>query len=97
MEAAKLLQNQIGADYKMDIYILQNKFKDMLKIDNSKEFGRFFADEDYIVDIQGKTHRYMVIWQGRKLVGEENSKLSETLTKFTGGEVSSSTTRTNII
>jgi len=62
MEAANLLKQQIGSDPKIDIYILQNGFKDMVKIDNPKEFGKFFADEDYIVDIKGKTHRYMVIW-----------------------------------
>jgi hypothetical protein len=62
MEAAKILKDQIGKDYKMDVYILQNNLKDMVKIDNSKEIGKFFAAEIYIIDIQGKNLRYQVVW-----------------------------------
>ena len=54
--------DKLGSDPKIDIYVLTNNCTEMVKIDNPKEFGVFFSEESYIIDIKGKPGRYVVTW-----------------------------------
>jgi hypothetical protein len=46
-------------------------------VDNGKpvevkqeEWGHFFGEEIYIIDLKGKKHRYVLMWMGPKLNAE---------------------------
>ena len=40
------------------------------------DYGSFFSDEIYILDLKGKKHRYVLTWMGPKLDEFEISKTS---------------------
>lgn len=54
------MMDQLGANYSVTVYQLTENCKNCVKVDNSKEFGIFFAEEVYAVDVQGKDHRYVI-------------------------------------
>lgn len=96
MEAAKLMMDKLGSNYTVTIYHLQDGLKKSVKVDNPKEFGVFFDEEVYCVDINSQQHRYMIIWHGPVPAGGDSAKISETLNKLEDGGVSSNTSRINV-
>ena len=48
----------------MDIYHVKDGKPEKIPKD---EFGNFFVDDIYIIDLIGKKHRYVVTWMGPKL------------------------------
>jgi len=88
--------DQLGADYTVTTYILEDNYRKPVKIESPAEQGRFFKDEVYVVDVQGKTHRYMICWMGPKLTGKEIAETSEAMNIMVGGVLDSSTTRSRV-
>lgn len=60
------MMNQLGDKHTVDVYQLTEDCKNVVKVDNAKEFGIFFAEEVYAIDVKGKDHRYVIMWQGPK-------------------------------
>lgn len=48
----------------MVVYIVENEQPKLLP---KEEWGHFFSDELYIIDLKGKKHRYVLMWMGPKL------------------------------
>ena len=44
-----------------------------------EDWGSFYAEELYIIDLVGKKHRYVTMWMGPKLTPD---KISETSSYF---------------
>ncbi len=51
-------------DYTMSVYHVEDEKP--VKLD-PVEYGHFFSDDLYIIDLQGKKHRYVLLWMGPKL------------------------------
>ena len=51
LEASKLMMEQLGKDYTVTVYQLIDDCKNVVKVENPKEYGLFFADEVYCVDV----------------------------------------------
>lgn len=51
----------------MSVYVVEND-KPVLLPEN--EWGHFFSDDIYIIDLKGKRHRYVLMWMGPKLEAE---------------------------
>ena len=58
-----------------------------------EEWGHFFSDELYIVDLKGKKHRYVVMWMGPKLNTEEYTNTAKYMDIITNYENSNLITR----
>jgi hypothetical protein len=93
LEAAKLMLNDLGADYTVTVYQLIDDCRKTVKVEDPDEMGRFFNEEAYIVDVQGSTHRYMICWQGQRLSGEKIAHASEAQNVLCDGILSSNMTR----
>jgi hypothetical protein len=48
----------------MDLYIVDNETPVKLQ---ETDYGHFFSDDLYIIDLKGKKHRYVLLWMGPKL------------------------------
>lgn len=48
----------------MDVYVVENEKPVKLE---APEYGHFYSDDLYIIDLQGKNHRYVLLWMGPKL------------------------------
>lgn len=52
------------------------------------EWGHFFAEETYIIDLKGPKHRYVLCWMGPKLTLEEvtaTSSVVDIVTNYENG------------
>lgn len=96
LQAAALAMEQLGKDFTVTTYILEDGYSNAVKIEGPMEQGRFYKDEVYVVDVQGKEHRYMICWMGPKLTGKEIAKTSEAMNVMVGGILDSNTTRSRI-
>ena len=63
-QAKKALFDKLGTDYKQFMYHVENEKPVAIK---EEEWGFFFGEELYIVDLKGKKHRYVTMWMGPKL------------------------------
>jgi len=80
-------------DYEMSVYVIENqKPVQLTEID----YGHFFSDEIYIIDLKGKKHRYVVTWMGPKLNPQEMSQTSSYMDMVTNYENSNSITRCRV-
>lgn len=96
MEAAAMLKSKISDNYTIETYFVSHDYKEMIKITDQKEFGRFFADEVYIVDIKSDQHQYLTTWEGRNINPGDRAKIRELMNKHCNYEISSNQTRTYI-
>ncbi len=60
------------------------------------EYGQFFSEDIYIVDLKGKKHRYVLMWMGPKLTSIEITNTSKHMDVITNYENSSEITRTRV-
>jgi len=60
------------------------------------EWGHFYSDDIYIIDLKGAKHRYIVMWMGPKLNSEELSITTGYMDKVTNYENSSMITRNRV-
>lgn len=84
-QAAKLLFDKLGAGYSMNVYYCHWDSGQVYPIDK-EEWGTFYSDEIYLIDLQGKNHRYIVMWIGSHLSLDqytETSKFFDVLTNYT--------------
>ena len=75
----------------------------MYHVDNEKpvaldkeEWGHFFSDDLYIVDLKGKKHRYVLMWMGPKLDPKEYSDTARYMDIITNYENSNLITRQRV-
>ena len=96
--AASILKKQLGTLEHVTVYHLpaEDNYRKYVKVENEAEFGHFFSDEVYVIDIQGSDHRYMVNWQGTKIDGGMQAKCNETMNDMCGGIISSDMSRNYI-
>lgn len=66
-----------------------------VKLDKS-EFGHFFSEDLYIMDLQGKRHRYVLMWMGPKLDLQQLSETSTFMDMVTNYENSNLITRNRV-
>lgn len=57
----------------MDVHVIQD---DKIVAVPKEEWGHFFGDELYLIDLKGKNHRYITMWMGPKLSPEEYTNTS---------------------
>ena len=57
------------------------------------EWGAFFSNNLYIVDLKGKGHRYVLMWMGPKLEAEAHTATSKHMDIVTNYENSNAITR----
>ncbi len=62
----------------------------------AEEWGHFFSDELYIIDLKGKKHRYVLMWMGPKLNPEQITETSTFMDMVTNYENSNLITRTRV-
>lgn len=60
------------------------------------EYGHFYAEDIYIIDLQGTGHRYVIMWMGPKLEAEQHTATSTYMDLVTNYENSNSITRTRV-
>mmetsp|Transcript_3407 Transcript_3407/g.2374 ORF Transcript_3407/g.2374 Transcript_3407/m.2374 type:complete len:85 (-) Transcript_3407:1079-1333(-) len=61
-----------------------------------EDWGSFFSENLYIIDLQGKQHRYVLLWMGPKLIGEQLTATSSYMDVVTNYENSNLITRTRV-
>lgn len=96
MEAAKLVMDKLGSDFTVNVYVLEDNLMKPVKIEDPAEHGKFFADNVYVVDVQGKEHRYMIVWQGPKLGGDDFARTAEAMDILCNHELGSDMSRSRI-
>lgn len=64
--AAKLFEKL--EDFSMQVFLVREG--QPVEVDQS-EWGHFFSNEIYILDLKGRKHRYVLCWMGPKLNAEE--------------------------
>jgi hypothetical protein len=77
-------------DYEMNVYHVEDDKPVPLP---KNEWGHFYSDDLYIVDLKGKQHRYVLMWMGPKLDPEEYSNTAKYLDIITNYENSNLITR----
>lgn len=69
----------------MDVYYCHWDSGQVYPIDR-EEWGTFYSDEIYMIDLKGKDHRYILMWIGSHLSLDqytETSKFFDVLTNYT--------------
>ncbi len=92
VKAASPALEALGSNYTIDIYFLENLTKPV-KVDDPNEFGKFFNEATYVVDVKSSSHRYMICWQGPNLSSEENTHTSTAMDTLCGGILCSNMSR----
>ena len=85
--------DQLGSDYKMEVYIVKDGKNEVLP---KADWGHFFNEELYLIDLIGKNHRNIVMWMGPKLGPEEYTNTSKQFDLLTNYENSNSITRSRV-
>lgn len=97
LKAADFMKSKVGTVNGIDMYVFNEDCNELTKIENSAEFGHFFDEEVYCIDIKGSEHRYSVIWQGKKIDSGLNSRCTETITQqLFDGCIDSSMTKASV-
>ena len=50
----------------MDVYYVDQEAGQSVALDQG-EWGHFYSEDLYIIDLKGKNHRYVLMWMGPKL------------------------------
>jgi len=61
-----------------------------------EEWGHFYSDDIYIIDLKGKKHRYVLMWMGPKLEAEQYTLTSKYMDIVTNYENSNLITRSRV-
>jgi hypothetical protein len=77
----------------MKVYHVDNEKPEELK---AEEWGAFFSEELYIIDLKGKKHRYVLMWMGPKLNALQISETSRFMDIITNYENSNLITRARV-
>lgn len=93
-DAAKKLFEMLE-DYTMDMYWVDQAADKPVKLEKS-EWGHFFGEDLYIIDLKGKRHRYILMWMGPKLEAEQYSYTSKYMDIITNFENSNLITRQRV-
>jgi hypothetical protein len=78
------------------VYYLEGDLSNAVKITDPEEFGKFFSESVYVVDVEGEDHRYMICWTGPALSGEQIAKTSTAMDKLCNYELSSDMSRMRV-
>ena len=60
------------------------------------EWGQFYSDDLYIIDLKGKQHRYVLMWMGPKLDPKEYADTAKYMDIITNYENSNLITRSRV-
>lgn len=93
-EAVKTLLNKLGK-YEVKVYLC----KDGKNVEIPEEdYGHFYQDEVYAVDIKGQYHRYIIQWFGPRMPSDKVSEYRDHLAQLTNYEfIPSEITRTSVM
>lgn len=91
-KAKALLFDKIGSNWTKTVYHLGEDFRTPVKVTDPLEEGKFFAETNYIVDIQGSGHRYVIKWFGPRATVEHMQGASAAVEQVLGGVFSSDDT-----
>ena len=91
-QAAKELFDRL-ANYTMRVLVVEDGQPVAVK---ESEYGHFYAEDIYIIDLQGSAHRYVIMWMGPKLEAEQHTATSTYMDLVTNYENSNSITRTRV-
>jgi Gelsolin repeat len=86
-EAAKQLFDRLQS-YEMDVYFCDWSSGQPYPLEKA-EWGHFYSDDTYIIDLKGKNHRYIVMWIGPHLNFDqytETSKFFDVLTNYVNSQ-----------
>jgi len=78
-EAVDKLLTKLGK-YSVKVYLNQND--ENVEIPE-QEYGHFFQDNVYTIDVKGENHRYLVQWFGPRLPSDQVSEFRQYLNKLT--------------
>lgn len=79
------LITRIGNDYTVKVYLCYEDKEEPTEIPAS-DYGHFFQDEVYLVDVQGGGLRYLIQWFGPRLGADKVSEYRKFMSYLTGGE-----------
>lgn len=93
-EVVKQLLNKIGK-YTVKVYLC----KDGKNVELPEEdYGHFYQDEVYAIDVKGQYHRYIIQWFGPRLPSDKVSELRDHLAQLTDYVfIPSEITRTSVM
>ena len=80
--------DKLGQNYTKTVYHLEG-LKNPVKIEDEFEQQMFFANDCYVVDLHSNSHRYLLCWIGKKLIGEESAFMSEAMDVIVNHELTS--------
>ena len=87
----QLVFDKLGANWTKKVYHLDN-FTEPVEVTDPMEAGKFFAESNYIVDIQGEGHRYVIKWYGPKATIPHMQGMSNAAVKILGHVLTSDDT-----
>lgn len=65
VKAKQLITDKLGANWTKKVYALDDG-KTPTEITDPAEQGKFFAETNYVVIVEGASHKYIVKWFGTK-------------------------------
>jgi hypothetical protein len=81
-ENAARLMDKLG-EYTVKVYLCDQS-EEPVEIDEA-DYGHFFQDNIYLIDVKGSKHRYLIQWFGPKLPGDIQSEKRKFMDILTGG------------
>ena len=80
-----MLFDKLGSGYSIEVHYCHWDSGQVYLLDK-EEWGTFYSDEIYLIDLKGKGHRYIIMWIGPHLSLDqytETSKFFDVLTNYT--------------
>ncbi len=77
----------------MNVYYIADDKPVLMK---ESEYGHFYSDDLYIIDLKGKKHRYVLMWMGPKLDPDQYTHTSKYMDIITNYENSNLITRSRV-
>lgn len=94
--AAALTLDKLGGSFSYTLYRLSEDLKTPTEVTGENEKMFVYAEDCYVIDVIGPNHRYILLWTGRRLSGDEMNLASLGIDKLTGSEKSTNITRVTI-
>jgi len=93
-QASKQLFDKLQ-DYTMSVYYCHWDSGQVYPVDK-EEWGTFYSDETYLIDLKGKAHRYILMWIGPHLNHDQYTSTSKFFDILTNYENSWEITRVRV-
>lgn len=63
--------DKLGSNYTRNVYMFSDDFKNVTKIEDPREMGKFFAESVYVVDLESPNWRYFIYWHGLRVKADQ--------------------------